>query len=278
MGGSSIQNEYVGGNKKGGSMLPSDFKIIYKVISGSRAYGTNREDSDVDTRGVCIPPIDYYMGMREFDQYEDRQSDTVIYGIKKFFKLAYDCNPNIIELLYVPTDCVLECNYWGRYLIDMRDMFLSKKAYRTFGGYAKQQLHRIKVAKKWFDLRNDIDKLSIKDKIEFHKWKENRNPKRADLEMKYGYDTKHAMHLVRLLYTGIDILQYGTVIVKRSPEDGLIHIINGGFKYEEIILLADILFTLLDQEYERSKLPEVPSFEEINEKLIFIVQNNLKGR
>lgn len=83
-----------------------DNHTIYKCKHGSQAYGTNTSESDLDVKGIAIAPLDYYLGFaKRFEQSEECVSkggaqDRVIYDIQKFFKLAADCNPNIIEVLF----------------------------------------------------------------------------------------------------------------------------------------------------------------------------------
>jgi len=124
--------------------------LIYKVIHGSHAYGFSTEDSDTDIRGICIPPKEYFLSMdRRFDQFEG-EGDIVIYNIQKFFKLAVECNPNVIELIYIddPSLVLLETE-WSKRIKENRNLFLSTRVKFTFSGYAYSQLHRIKTHKKW---------------------------------------------------------------------------------------------------------------------------------
>lgn len=121
------------------------------TVHGSQAYGTNTPESDIDVKGLCIPPSEYYHGfMKKFEQAEGKEPyDMVIYGLQKFFLLASDCNPNIIEVLNTdPEDWVVETPVFRR-LWEKRDLFLSRKARFTFSGYAISQLKRIKSHKKW---------------------------------------------------------------------------------------------------------------------------------
>jgi predicted nucleotidyltransferase len=126
--------------------------LIYKVVSGSRAYGTNLETSDEDTKGICIPDLEYYLSYhKRFEQYETKNPDMVIYELRKFIKLAADCNPNIIEVLFADESDILYMDDLGKMLRDNRQMFLSAKAKHTFAGYAFQQAKRIKNHKAWHD-------------------------------------------------------------------------------------------------------------------------------
>lgn len=126
-------------------------RTIFLTLHGSQAYGTNTPESDIDVKGLCIPPSEYYHGfMKQFEQAEGKEPyDMVIYGLQKFFHLASDCNPNIIEVLNTdPEDWVIETPIFRR-LWEKRDLFLSRKARFTFSGYAISQLKRIKSHKKW---------------------------------------------------------------------------------------------------------------------------------
>ena len=75
-------------------------RCILKVVAGSRAYGTNTEDSDYDYRGICIQPKKYLLGLDKFEQHEEKEPDTVIYSLEKFVRLALQNNPNILEILF----------------------------------------------------------------------------------------------------------------------------------------------------------------------------------
>ena len=86
-------------------------------------------------------------------------------------------------------------------------------------------------------------------------WKKNRNIKRSELEEKFGYDTKHASHLVRLLKMGNEILRDGIVIVKRPDAKELLEIRNGRYSYEEIIQLSNELLNEINNTVKKTELP-----------------------
>ncbi len=125
--------------------------LIFLTVTGSRAYGTSTPESDYDYKGICIPTIDYYVGMSKFDQREDKQNDITIYGISRFFELAQAVNPNIIELLFVDETSIVYKHPVMDRIIENKKLFLSKKAKHSFSGYAFAQLKRIKGHKKWLD-------------------------------------------------------------------------------------------------------------------------------
>lgn len=121
-------------------------RIILMGLGGSYAYGTNNENSDIDFRGVTLNLPSDLLGLTEFEQYEDTNTDTVIYSFNKMVKLLLECNPNTIELLGLDDSQYLIKTELGQKLLDNRQLFLSKKAAKSFGGYANAQLRRLQNA------------------------------------------------------------------------------------------------------------------------------------
>jgi len=88
-------------------------------------------------------------------------------------------------------------------------------------------------------------------------WKENRNEVRSELEEKYGFDCKHAMHLVRLLRLGEEILTEGIVRVRRPDAEELLSIRNGAWSYEELVNYAEGKDKLIKEVlYKKTDLPK----------------------
>ncbi len=130
--------------------LPKGFKLIFRCISGSNLYGTNTPDSDIDERGVFVPSEEYFYGfLNRTEQFEDKKNDIVYYEIRKFMQLAISCNPNIIELLFVPKDKWLHYTDEWEEIIKNSHLFVSKKAKHTFSGYAHAQFNKIKLHRNW---------------------------------------------------------------------------------------------------------------------------------
>lgn len=273
-----------------------DASTILLCRHGSHAYGTNLPESDIDLKGVAVPPKRFVLGFSEsFKQKETRPDpedpnsvDGVTYEVRKFFSLAASCNPNIIEVLFVDDSDLIRSSKEGDLIRSHREKFLSGRIRYTFSGYALGQLKRIRTHKKWlldppkkkpergdFGLGNlsiSPDMLGAFDKIlssenvsesqihpnvmelvqaekayraellhwnQFLNWKANRNEKRAELEAKFGYDTKHAMHLVRLLRMCREIVEGKGVRVKRPDAEELLSIRRGAWTYEELISWAE---------------------------------------
>mgnify|MGYP002622158472 CR=1 FL=1 len=120
--------------------------ISYLTISGSIAYGTNIATSDIDVRGFAVESMNTILTGKNFEQVEDLKTDTVIYGLRKFFKICAACNPNAIEMLGTKPEHILYIDDIGRKVRDNVENFLSKRAYATFVGYATAQLRRLQNA------------------------------------------------------------------------------------------------------------------------------------
>ena len=121
-------------------------RIILLGVSGSYGYGTNREGSDIDFRGVTLNLPSDLIGLTTFDQYEDAKTDTVIYSFNKLVNLLLNCNPNTIEILGLDEDQYVIKSMLGQELLDHRSLFLSKRAAASFGHYADAQLRRLQNA------------------------------------------------------------------------------------------------------------------------------------
>lgn len=120
--------------------------VILLGLAGSYSYGTNNENSDIDIRGVTLNSKSDLIGMTEFEQYVDDNTDTTIYSFNKMIKLLLSCNPNTIELLGLNPEHYLYLSDIGKELIGNSKMFLSKRAIQSFGGYADAQLRRLQNA------------------------------------------------------------------------------------------------------------------------------------
>ena len=121
-------------------------RIMLLGVSGSYGYGTNREGSDIDFRGVTLNLPSDLIGLTSFDQYEDDGTDTVIYSFNKLVGLLLNCNPNTIEILGLDEDQYVIRTMVGQELLDHRQLFLSKRAAASFGHYAEAQLRRLQNA------------------------------------------------------------------------------------------------------------------------------------
>lgn len=191
--------------------------VQYETIMGSVAYGVSSDTSDLDLYGWAIPPREeIFPHLRgeipgfgkpgpRFESFQEhhirdrdalaghgRTYDVTIFGIVKFFALAMENNPNVIDSLFTPVTCVLHCTRVGNLVRENRRLFLHKGAWPKFKGYAYSQLHKLT----------------------------NKEPrgKRAQLVAEHGFDTKFAYHIVRLLGEVEQILTGGDIDLQRDNE------------------------------------------------------------
>lgn len=235
-------------------------QLQYEVIMGSMAYGVSSDNSDIDIYGFTIPPKDMIIRANYIPLYDDNpkyfeqfqkhhikkepiEYDFTIYNIAKFFRLCQNCNPNMIDALFVPERCITFMTPIGRLIRDNRHLFLCKKVYHTFAGYAYQQLH----------------KMNIK--------KANPESKRYESVLHYDYDVKFAYHIVRLMDEVEQILNEHNLDLERNREK-LKSIRRGEWKKEEIIEYFKDNESRLKKIYDESTLPYNIRKEEIKELLI----------
>ncbi|MFW5803739.1 MAG: DNA polymerase beta superfamily protein [bacterium] len=125
--------------------LKESDRIIYEVVAGSHAYGLNTPKSDIDIRGFYSVPSQDYLGLKEPPkQISDDKNDTTYYSVKRAFELLMTSNPNIIELLWMPKDCIKIQTPVMTQILSNRHLFISKKCYHTHSGYAYAQIKKAK--------------------------------------------------------------------------------------------------------------------------------------
>jgi len=206
---------------------------------------------DRDFTGVCIAPIDCYLGLEHFDhkEYWEGDDDIVIYDLRKFVRLLIKSNPNVLGFLW--SKSFLTKTELGQRLIDNRDLFSSKYAYKSFVGYAKSQLH----------------------KMNHQSYQGYMGAKRKELVNEFGYDVKNAAHLIRLLRMGAEFLTDGQMKVWREDANELKEIKQGKWSKERVKSEASKLFTKAEEAHLNSPLPEYPDTQLINDLLVEIYKD-----
>jgi len=116
--------------------------IIMEAIVGSQSYGIATPTSDMDIKGVFIQPLDDILAFGYVDQVSDDKNDTTYYEIRRFLELLRTNNPNILELLNTPSDCLLHKDPLFEEILQMKDQFITKTCRDSFGGYAVQQIKK----------------------------------------------------------------------------------------------------------------------------------------
>ena len=211
---------------------------------------------DIDLMGVFLFPPKNYIGLLQGKETVEKfigKYDMVFYEFRKFIRLLLKSNPNVLGMLWLqPNHYIYKTNI-GQMLIDNRDIFSSKLAYKSFTGYAYSQLKR---------MTHNATKGYMGEK-------------RKELIEKYGYDCKNAAHCVRLLKMGTEFLSSGELNVFRHDASMLLEIKRGEWSLEQVKKEAKRLFNLADEAYIRSKLPERPSYEKTDEIVTKVLMDHL---
>jgi uncharacterized protein len=138
---------------------------LYIVIRGSHAYGTNIETSDKDFGGVYIQSLEDILGNGYIEQINDDKNDIVLYEIKRFLELLSVNNPNILELLNTPEDCIVYKDSSFDLVLENSSKFITKMCGNSFAGYAYSQISKADGQDKkqnW-----EKDKITRKDILDF---------------------------------------------------------------------------------------------------------------
>ena len=228
---------------------------------GSEAQGTYIPPIDPDSiddrdiMGVCVPPVDYYLGMKRWEGADAIKGcwDVVLYDARKFIDLLTRQNPNILCMLWLREEDYIYVSPEGRTILDNRNLFRSRTgAFNSFVGYANGQLKRM---------------------THFGPYKGYMGAKRKALVDKYGYDTKNAAHLIRLLTMGLEYLNSQRMTVYReSDRDELLAIKRGAWPLQRVLDRADVLFAAAREAYHNSPMIEDIDMDAVNRLTINVTK------
>jgi uncharacterized protein len=207
---------------------------IYRCVVGSRAFGLDDEQSDTDLRGIYLPPAELHWSLFGVpEQLENAATQECYWELQKFIILALKANPNVLECLYTPLIEIITSV--AEELLDIKEIFLSQLVYQTYNGYVMSQFKKMEQ-----DYRT-IGKVRL----------------------------KHAMHLIRLLLSGITVLKEGFVPVKvEKYRQELLAIKHGEMHWDKVNRWRLSLHQEFDAAFTNTTLPERPNYEKANVFLI----------
>lgn len=228
---------------------------ILRGLVGSTVHGLNVNDGieDRDEMGVCIEPLAEAMSLwAPFEQFIYRSAaeregranarstggdlDLTIYSLRKWMRLALKGNPTILLLLFTPYDQLITCDPLGAELRALLPAIISKRVQAPFLGYLQAQKQRL---------------TGERGQKRIH---------RPELEEMYGFDTKYAMHMLRLGFQGVELLTSGHLsLPMREPERSyLLDVRRGKVSEQECFTRAGQLEQELIDLATTSPLPEEP--------------------
>ena len=281
--------------------------LISLCWRGSVAHGMYVPKSDPDSiddkdvMGIYIGPLEHYLGFGRDDVYEQWEGewDCVFYELRKFIGLLLNCNPNVLSLLWLKPNGIIYESPLGERLREHRNLFVTKKAYHSFSGYAHAQFKKMisfnqeaqalmqqlegqlasfGIDPESCDAGHSLRTLNgqpfvgatteMMEVVKRYRGERRRyysggymGTKRRELVRRVGYDAKNAAHLIRLLRMGIEFLTEGTMHVERADAPELLSIKRGEWSLEKVKAEAERLFQLSQEAYVRSTLPPEPDRE-----------------
>lgn len=125
-------------------------RLLFETVVGSHAYGTAGPHSDRDIKGVFVEPLSSLLTLDPPPaQIDEDRGNVVYYALRRFLELALGANPNIIELLHMPGDCVLHVDPAFQPVLEARSLFITKQAYASHVRYAEAQIRKARGRNKW---------------------------------------------------------------------------------------------------------------------------------
>ncbi len=206
-------------------------------LHGAKVYGTD----DLDIYGIYIEPPEWVIGLESLPHFvwstagNDRRNgpadvDVTLYSLKKWAGLACKGNPTALHFLFA--DGVMRHPVWAQ-VAAKRQMFLARGHVKQFLGFADDQLNRM-TGKKG----------------------RGKKGQRPEIEKKFGYDVKAAMHTLRLLYECKELMAERTITLPRPERDFLVRVRTGKYSIEKVVSMAEKLFSECEETAKRSSLPE----------------------
>jgi len=238
--------------------IPANTFLLGRV--GSHAHGTfipstdSKSISDVDLMGVCVAPIESYLGLGNFKDVisKDAEFDIIVFEIRQFTRLLLMQNTAVLELLWLKDDLYIHNDIQSQY-IEKRDIFSSKLAHKNFINHMY---------------------LSIKN-IKINKFEKYMKPSRRMLVKNFGYDTKRVAHSIRIMRMGIEFLNTSKLNVFREDATELIAITNGKWQLDKVMSEADKLLKDAELAFKSTKLPDCPNTKEAELLLMNVIKQKL---
>ena len=231
---------------------------IIKALVGSKLHGLNLEGTDdTDEMGVFIEPPEYVVGLRSLENVIARTQpegvpsgpgdvDLALYSLRKFVRLALSGNPTILLMFFVPEDKCSERRRIGRELQEMAPLFIAKTVAAPFLGYLTAQKQRLTGERGGRALRKHLP------------------------EGMAQYDTKYAMHMLRLGFQGVEILETGTITLPIPDPDRsyMMAVRRGEVDLGDVLTRCGMLEKRIEDLSHSSFLRDRPDQERIEEWMI----------
>lgn len=244
--------------------FPHIENLIHVFIGGSELHGAKVKDTDdLDIYGVYLEPPELILGLERSEFFvwstagDERRNgpddiDICLYSLRKWAALAAKGNPTALHFLFAPNHAPRP-KPWES-ILGNKQVFLSRQAAVQFRGFADSQVRRLQG-------------IGTGKKGQRH-----------ELIGAHGYDIKAAMHVIRLLNEGIELMRSGVITLPRQEKNLLVTIRTGNYgSLERVLDLANHLFVELGQAEFRSSLPEKVDKSKISQLISNIYLRHWRG-
>jgi len=291
---------------------------VYLVQMGSVAYGVSNDSSDMDIYGYALPTRDmifphlageifgFGKQKKRFEQWQEhhikdpgskKEYDFCVYGIVKYFNLVMQCNPNMLDSLFVPQRCILHCTQIGEMVREKRRLFLHKGAFHKFKGYAFSQQHKMKTKghKHLEEVEKMEDDLGVPRSTTLEQARELFKTNRSSAFEKYvklyekmveaggraerckihRFDSKFGYHLVRLVSECEQVLtEHDLVLDEKGRREQMKAVRRGDWTVEQVEEYFEQKEKQLEELYHKSTLQHKPDEEAIKELLLNCLEHH----
>jgi hypothetical protein len=237
------------------SVITSDIDYLkepdFVCVIGSKLYGTDGPDSDLDIRGFTFMPKEFLLGIKRFEQHDppvSKESDVVIWNVEKFIKMLLNGSSVAFEMLFCPDNLIIRKSKAAHAILEQKTLFISQRVIKSALGYAQSEWRKVKG-----DVTRDLGarrKEHIKEK---------------------GYSYRNASHAIRILDLYCDLADYGMMKFPVTGSAFIKAVKEGNVPFKDV----EGIYTRALDKLEK-KLPDVPKKQKSEKINDLLVRLNLK--
>ena len=217
--------------------------LIQLFVGGSELHGAKvGKTDDTDLYGAYIEDPQCALGLDPREHFvwstagDERRNgpddvDVTLYSLRKWAGMAAKGNATALHFLFADPKEV-DPKAWKK-IQAQREVFLSRSSAKQFLGFADDQFKRLTGEKG-----------------------SGKKGQRLEYIGKYGYDTKAAMHGLRLLYECLELMAHRRITLPRPEKDLLVEVRSGAWTLERVLAHAKKLSEEVEEAITRSALPE----------------------
>jgi predicted nucleotidyltransferase len=236
--------------------------VLHLFEGGSALHGARlTEKSDLDIYGIFIEPKEHVFGLHPFEhcvtstsdmsrRNNAEDTDITLYTLRRWARLACQGNPTALSFLFAENALALnwdmqDISLWGSYASELRGAIVAKSAAGHFTGFVTGQMKRL-LGEKGLG----------------------RHGQRPELTETHGYDTKAAMHAIRLCSEGFELLQTGTITYPRPDKPLLLEVRQGKWSLDTVCSVVSARLKVLEEAHKSSPLQSKPDYAKVDKLLV----------